>query len=175
MTAQLMLASGERLQRHTAGADPVGQGAARQLDAGAGVDGLLPIQRQVIGIFGDQHMRQRRLGRHASHTKLFVIHVRPPPSLAARLGPKHVRPDPPASDLMTSCGKFSMLGILKILLRTSRTELPPRPLTTTEPLSRTGPPSDMSRLSGLPENCRLPERRQRHTAAGIQAMRRKRP
>ena len=47
-------------------ADPVGQRRAIEIDALAGVDLGLPIQRQVIGIFGHQHLGDGRLGRQAA-------------------------------------------------------------------------------------------------------------
>ena len=50
----------ERLQGDTAGTDPVSECAARQVDTGAGVDRLLPVQRQVVGVLGQHHLRQQR-------------------------------------------------------------------------------------------------------------------
>ena len=47
-------------------ADPVRQRRAIELDALAGVDLRLPIERQVIGIFGDQHLGDGRLGRQSA-------------------------------------------------------------------------------------------------------------
>jgi len=40
-------------------AHPAGQGRTRQIDPGAGVDFGLAVQRQVIRIFRDQHVRQQ--------------------------------------------------------------------------------------------------------------------
>ena len=47
-------------------ADPVGQRRAIEIDALAGVDLGLAIERQVVGIFGDQDLGDRRLGRQAA-------------------------------------------------------------------------------------------------------------
>src|SRR5215510_809524 len=44
---------------------PVRHGGAADLDAVAGIDALLAIERQAVGIFGDSHMRDQRLARHA--------------------------------------------------------------------------------------------------------------
>ncbi len=55
-----------RPQQTGGAADPVGQGRAIELDALPGVDLGLPIQRKVIGVFGDQHLGHRRLGRQAA-------------------------------------------------------------------------------------------------------------
>ena len=49
----------QRLQQLAALADPVGERGAIQIDAFAGVDLALPVQRQVIGILGHQHMREQ--------------------------------------------------------------------------------------------------------------------
>ncbi|ANT54836.1 hypothetical protein A6B35_33275 (plasmid) [Mesorhizobium amorphae CCNWGS0123] len=43
-------------------ADPVGERGAVQIDALPGVDLRLAIERQVIGILGDQNLGDRRLG-----------------------------------------------------------------------------------------------------------------
>ena len=39
---------------------------AVEIDLVAGVDGLLPIERQTVGIFGDGDLGQKRLGRNAA-------------------------------------------------------------------------------------------------------------
>ena len=39
--------------------DPVGERGAVEIDAFAGVDLALPIQRQVIGILGNQHVGEQ--------------------------------------------------------------------------------------------------------------------
>ena len=52
-----------RPQQEGGAADPVGQGRAIQSQSLAGLNLSLPIQRQVIGVFGDEHLRRRRLGR----------------------------------------------------------------------------------------------------------------
>jgi hypothetical protein len=44
-------------------ADPIREGRAIELDALAGVDLALPIERQVVGVFADQDMGDKRLGR----------------------------------------------------------------------------------------------------------------
>ena len=46
--------------------DPVGQRRAIQIDALAGVDLGLAVQRQMVGIFGDQNLGDRGLGRQAA-------------------------------------------------------------------------------------------------------------
>jgi len=43
------------------GADPISQRAAVKLDARAGKDLALTIQRQMVRVFADQHMRQGAL------------------------------------------------------------------------------------------------------------------
>ncbi len=55
-----------RLERKGGAADPIGQGGTIKRDALAGVDLCLAIERRVIGIFGDQHMRDQCLGRYAA-------------------------------------------------------------------------------------------------------------
>ena len=47
-------------------ADPVGQRRAIEIDALAGVDLGLPVERQMIGIFGDQNLGDGGLGRQAA-------------------------------------------------------------------------------------------------------------
>ena len=57
----------QRPQQRRRLADPVGQGRALQVDARAGVDPALPIQRQVVGVFGDQNVgEQARRGAAAA-------------------------------------------------------------------------------------------------------------
>ena len=55
-----------RPQEPGGAADPVGQRRAIEIDALPGVDLGLAIERQVIGVFGDQHLGDRRLGRQAA-------------------------------------------------------------------------------------------------------------
>ena len=43
--------------------DPIGQGRAIQVEALAGVNLSLPIQRQMVGIFGDEYLRHGGFGR----------------------------------------------------------------------------------------------------------------
>ena len=45
---------------------PVGQRRPVEIDALASVNLGLPIERQVIGVFGDKHLNDRRLGRNAA-------------------------------------------------------------------------------------------------------------
>ena len=47
-------------------ADPVRQRRAIEIDALPGVDLGLPVQRQMIGVFGDENLRDRRLGRQSA-------------------------------------------------------------------------------------------------------------
>ena len=54
-----------RPQREGGAADPIGQGGAIERDALAGVDLRLAIEWRVVGVFGDQHMRDQCLGRYA--------------------------------------------------------------------------------------------------------------
>ena len=53
----------QRLQPPAGTSDPVAQGGTIQFDALAREDLRLAIQRKVVGIFVDQHVRQQRLGR----------------------------------------------------------------------------------------------------------------
>ncbi len=46
-------------------AHPLGHQRAPEFDAVAGVDGLLPVKRQAVGVFRHRNLRQRRLGRQA--------------------------------------------------------------------------------------------------------------
>jgi hypothetical protein len=46
--------------------DPIRQGRAIEVDPLAGVDLGLPVERKVIGVFGDQDLRDRRLGRQVA-------------------------------------------------------------------------------------------------------------
>jgi hypothetical protein len=50
---------GQRLQQPSRPADPLGQGRAVELDAAAGIDQRLPVERQMIAILGDQHVGQQ--------------------------------------------------------------------------------------------------------------------
>lgn len=52
-----------RSQQEGGAADPVSQGRAIKRDALPRIDLSLPIQRQMIGVFGDETLRHRRLGR----------------------------------------------------------------------------------------------------------------
>jgi hypothetical protein len=52
-------------QRRAAG-HPVGQQRPIQLDAGAAEDRLLPVQGAVVGILGNDHLRQQRRRRQAA-------------------------------------------------------------------------------------------------------------
>lgn len=47
-------------------ADPIGKGGSVKLDALTGIDLCLPVKRQVIGILGDQHLRDQRFGGDAA-------------------------------------------------------------------------------------------------------------
>ncbi len=47
------------LQLHAAHAHPFRQGRARQRHASACKDALLAVQRQMIGVFGHQHLGQQ--------------------------------------------------------------------------------------------------------------------
>ena len=51
-----------RPQQEGGAADPVGQGRAIECDALPRIDLSLPIQRQMIRVFGDENLRHRRLG-----------------------------------------------------------------------------------------------------------------
>ena len=55
-----------RPQEPGGAADPIGQGRAIERDALPGIDLRLPVKRQVIGVFGDQDLRHRRLGRQSA-------------------------------------------------------------------------------------------------------------
>ena len=46
--------------------DPVGQRRAIQADALAGEDLRLPVERQVVGVFGDEDLRDQSVGRQAT-------------------------------------------------------------------------------------------------------------
>ncbi len=46
--------------------DPVGQRRAVEADALAGEDLRLSIERQVVGVFGDEHLRDESVGRQAA-------------------------------------------------------------------------------------------------------------
>ena len=47
-------------------AHPIGKGGAVEVDTLAAVDLGLPIERQVVRVFADQHMGDRHFGRHAA-------------------------------------------------------------------------------------------------------------
>jgi len=55
-----------RAQKPGGAADPVGKRRAIEVDPLAGVDLGLPVERKVIGVFGDQDLGDRRLGRQAA-------------------------------------------------------------------------------------------------------------
>jgi hypothetical protein len=53
-----------RAQQEGCPSDPVRQCRAVQVDTLAGINLRLPVQREVVGIFRDQHLGDGRLGRH---------------------------------------------------------------------------------------------------------------
>jgi hypothetical protein len=53
----------KRLEPPAGSADPVGQGGAVDLDALPGKDLALPVERQVIAVFGDQNVGEQGRGR----------------------------------------------------------------------------------------------------------------
>jgi len=57
---------GQRLQQGGGLADPIGQGGAIQIEPFAVEDLALAVERQVIGIFADQHMGQEARPRTAT-------------------------------------------------------------------------------------------------------------
>jgi hypothetical protein len=59
-----MVAQGSQVPGRSS--DPVGQCRTVEPDALPGVDLGLPVQRQVIGVLGDQYLRDQRLGRNAA-------------------------------------------------------------------------------------------------------------
>ena len=56
----------QRLQGHPDGADPLGQGRAAQCHPAAGIDRLLPVQRQMIKVLAHRHLRQQARGGDAA-------------------------------------------------------------------------------------------------------------
>ena len=50
---------GQRRQAHPADADPLRHARARDVHARARVDLLLPVQRQVVVVFGDRYLREQ--------------------------------------------------------------------------------------------------------------------
>ena len=56
----------QRTQQARALANPIGQGGTVQFDTGAGVDLGLAIERAMISVFRDQHMRQQSWCRQAT-------------------------------------------------------------------------------------------------------------
>jgi hypothetical protein len=67
---------GQRLEKPSGPADPVGKGAAVELDAAAGVDRRLPVQGLMIAILGDEDLgqdaraRPTALDRQRRHRRL---------------------------------------------------------------------------------------------------------
>ena len=57
--------SRERFKVEADRAHPSRHQRAADFDAVAGVDGLLAVERQAVGVFGDGDLRQQRLGRQA--------------------------------------------------------------------------------------------------------------
>ena len=55
-----------RAQRESGTAHPIGQGGTVERDALARIDLRLAIERRVVGIFGDQYMRDQCLGGNAA-------------------------------------------------------------------------------------------------------------
>ena len=56
----------QRRQPPAGAANPIAQRGTIQCDALAGEDLRLTIQRQMVAVLADEHMRQQRLGRHAT-------------------------------------------------------------------------------------------------------------
>jgi hypothetical protein len=50
---------GQRRQAHPADADPLGHARARDVHARARIDFFLPVQRQVVVVLGDHHLREQ--------------------------------------------------------------------------------------------------------------------
>ena len=61
----------QRLQPPAGASDPVTQGGTIQVDALAGKDLRLAIERKVVSIFVDQHVCEQRLGRQAAVDRPF--------------------------------------------------------------------------------------------------------
>jgi len=59
-------AAHEGIQQHCGLPDPVGECRAREFDAFTLIDLTLPIQRLVIAVFGDQHVRENRRAHHTA-------------------------------------------------------------------------------------------------------------
>jgi len=57
--------SGERFEMEPDRAHPLGHQRAPEFDAVAGVNRLLPVKRQAVGVFRHRDLRQQRLGRQA--------------------------------------------------------------------------------------------------------------
>jgi hypothetical protein len=55
----------QRLQLHTTGTHPFGQGGARDFQAGTAEHAFLTVQRQMVGILGHQHLGQQASGGDA--------------------------------------------------------------------------------------------------------------
>ena len=55
----------QRLQLHATNAHPLGQGRARDFYTGAAKDALLAVQRQMVAVFGNQHLCQQARSRNA--------------------------------------------------------------------------------------------------------------
>jgi hypothetical protein len=56
----------QRTQLEGGAADPAGHGRAGKLDTFTGIDPCLPVERQVIAIFADQHMGEQTGTRPAA-------------------------------------------------------------------------------------------------------------
>ena len=56
----------QRLQPPCRAATPVGQRRAIEVDAVAGIDPRLAVERQAVGVLGDNDLGNQRLGRHAA-------------------------------------------------------------------------------------------------------------
>ena len=84
---------GQRRQQSGGFADPVGQCRAIQIETVAPEDLALAIQRQVIGVFVDQHMREQTRARTPA-----LDRARWQPGLAEAIaaGASHPRPPRPA-------------------------------------------------------------------------------
>jgi len=55
----------QRLELHPTDADPLGQGRAGERHPGPGKDAFLAVERQMVSVFGDQHVGQEAGGREA--------------------------------------------------------------------------------------------------------------
>src|SRR5689334_17213926 len=123
----------DRLQQPDRLADPIAQGRAVEVEAVAGTDLALPVQRQMIAIFRDQQMRQHAGGGATGVFRPYIPdHSEPARDIVEDLGDVFTKPSHVAAAGRTGAGAVVLWLVHALLTRQmvwQRLTLWPVPLT----------------------------------------------